>query len=70
MAIPWPLHRKDTYDFYIDFIQQVFVKSVHLKIRNHHSTPTNPTMGEQDIIRALCPKSTNNPPPAKATEYY
>jgi hypothetical protein len=31
--------------------------------QRHHSTYTNPIMGEENTIRSLCPKNTNNSPP-------
>jgi hypothetical protein len=50
---------------YLDFVQQRLFKSIHHKTQNHHSTPTNLSMGEEHVIMALCPKNKNNTPPAK-----
>jgi hypothetical protein len=40
------------------------VKSIHHKIRSHHTTPRNPTMGESNCHQGLYSKSRNNFPQA------
>jgi hypothetical protein len=39
---------------YFNFIQQKTSKSIHQIIRSHQTTYTNPTMGEDHALRALC----------------
>jgi hypothetical protein len=61
---PRPLHQRDASDLYLDCIQQKAGKSMHKTTRSRHTTPTNPIMGEDHAIRALCPKSTNHTLPS------
>jgi hypothetical protein len=55
----------DAYSLCLHSIQQRFTKCIHQKTRSHHSTPINPTIGEEHAITDLCPKSTHNAPPFK-----
>jgi hypothetical protein len=50
--------------FYLDFIQQRYVKSIHHKTENHISTPRNTTIGEKTCRQGPMPKNTNNITPA------
>jgi hypothetical protein len=59
---PRPLRRRYAYKLYSHFIQLGTSKRIYQTIQNHHSTPTNPTTGEENIIMTLCPENTNSTP--------
>jgi hypothetical protein len=43
-------------------------KSMHQKTRSLHTTPTDPAMGEDHAIRALCPENNEYPPSTRNQE--
>jgi hypothetical protein len=46
--------------FFISSFHKGLIKIIHLKIQNHHATPTHLTMSEKHANRALCPENTKN----------
>jgi hypothetical protein len=55
--------------FFIKLFNKGRTKNIHQKTRSLHRTPTNPTMGEDHINRALCSEDNKIPPSSRDQEY-
>jgi hypothetical protein len=56
-------------DFFINLFNKGRTKNIHQKTGRLHTTPTNPTVGEDYANMALCLENIKIPPTARNQEY-